>query len=431
MISIINKVLKAESVTESDTRLAQCLLPYVVIKSSPKIFRRFATGYSRHYLNLLAKIKPEIINALLPREKPLQLTKSHIMRDRAFLAVIGGETQEYLKWINVETPCLLEASVKAKNGEFAESTFYSAATACEVHGLLYALLQDLANFTCIVTQLTSLPKEKFRELKVFKGVKKLDDKVIEATFETCADRLCICLHLLWLLVYSGAIEAHVNVIQSLLKKYGTEQAVSHSVADETENLGDGDDQDEVDDEDAGNEVLDLIDADSEMADRPNFTSFMRWLRRQVSHYQAINTIGRTFRKLTKAKGQHELPSVSIKIVANRHPGTEMQPWRELVKELAATSSIDGPDHFDADATIFAVDDWMDVNRMWPPLPDAAGPNETLAETVSSAPGERKKYMPTWYTQDEFKGTEHCEGNAASLISNKEVNADVVHAFQVS
>ena len=425
VVSIINKVLMAESVMESDTQLAQRLLPYVVIKSSPKISRRLTSGYSRHYLELLKGITPRDINAF-PLSKPLQLQKSQIRRDRAFLTVIGGDTQEYLKWIGVETPCILdsEALAKVKNGGIAEGTFYSAATSGEVHTLLCALLQDLADYTCIVTQLTSTPKEKFHELHVFKEVAKLDDDVIEAMFEACAHRLCICLHLLWVLVYSGAIEAHISRIQSRLTKYTTTEAVR----DKSENVGDDDDQDEVDEEDAANEEQDLIDADSEMEDCSNFTSCMRWLRLQVTHYQAIDILGQTCRKLTKEKGQREFPSVSIKIIANRHPGKEMQHWQELIKELAATGPTDGPGRFDADAAIVAVRNWMDTNRR---LPDVAGSNKAGPARPLSVPGERKKIMPTWYTMNEFTGTYHCEAVGASLIGNKNVDADVVDAFRVS
>jgi hypothetical protein len=420
--------MQAKTEAESNTLLAQRLAPYVVIKSSPKIFRRLVARYSKPFWRALTAITSKDLDTF-PLPEPYRLTEPQIRRDRAFLAVISGEAQRYLEWIAVQTPSLLAASAVAKSGERNEYSFYSVSTAGEVHALLCGLLSDLKDYTCIIALLTSLPKERFREeVEAFEGAE--SDEMVEKRLKNCVFRVGICLHLLWLLVHSSAMEVHLSRIHPILVQHAGDQ----EVPDEGENAGANANRefDDVDPEDAGNEGDDLEDIQLDCRPLPPMAAkCMQWLRLQVAHYQAIDTIGRACWRLSQMQGQNGVPSLSIRVVAARHPGREMQPWKELVQNLVAAPSSGDPANFTADNVIGAVD----VKMMSPKAPPVADENITVTTKKTlpavNADGQKARIGPSWYTSNHFDGAAHCEACLASLIDNQEVNNDVLRAFRAS
>jgi hypothetical protein len=414
VINILNKVIQAKSERESTTLLTQYLTPYVILKSSPKIFRRLMASYSRPFWNGLSSVTPERLDTL-PFMKPQRLTPSQTHRDEAFLLVISGEAQRYLACIAVQTPHLLEAAQAMKGGPSTNQTFYSDMTSGEVHSLLFALLSDLKDFTSIIAFLTTQSPQTFENIDAFKDI--TNNEEIEKAMNSCVVRVGICLQLLWLLVNSYAMEAHVDRIHPVLLEHLGDQ-----VQDDREGpkggegnsaaaAEDDDDFDELDHEDVGNDGADLKKAESDrLALRPLVASYMSWLRLQVSHYNAVHTLGKACWTLSQASGLIGTSTLSIRVVANAHPGHEMLPWKELVMSLISPS----PKETDItlDAIIAAV--------------------HTFMNTLNPAnAGRRKCPHPTWYTDNRFGGTEHCEVGLAGLIDNQEVNADIQAAFRAS
>jgi len=144
---------------------------------------------------------------------------------------------------------------------------------------------------------------------------------------------------------------------------------------------------ESEDDDPSDDIeedLDPEDFDEPVAQQnlpPAAAEYLKWLRRQIIHIEAIKIICGTGRRLALAK---EAPSLLIKLASIPHPGTSMQPWKDVITDI-----------------------WRRQDPQDPP--------GMTAETVIQSVIDARIFKADKSLESSFRGNLHCEACLAALL----------------
>jgi hypothetical protein len=283
-----------------------------------------------------------------------------------------------------------------KEGDY---TFYTKEIGLEIHCLLLGLLQGFVACLTLIARLAKLRSDEFRQAAGEKN-----DVSNECVLNGVAAHTALCGGTLRLLIYSSAMEVHILRLHkhltlempdedtaedraSLFKAdvFGTSN--TDEEADAEDDVDDDIEEDIEEDEEEDDEDPRKANLSSRKIPPPMAIAYMRWLRLQVSHLEAVKTLCRTCKKLAPAKTTN-----LIKVIEASHQGTRMQPWEDLVRDLLSTSNPDDPPNFTA---------------------------ESVIEVITNL--GRKDFF-RFATGSGFNGTLHCEVCLASLFGNRNVDS---------
>jgi hypothetical protein len=395
----------AKKVEEELTPPERRLIDYIISRSSSRMHDRMTTSYAKDLFDALKQLRhADFRDCHTPFVG--RLKTSQLNRDKRFLKIIGSSAMaRFLTSIKVDAPKLLAV----KSESFI--TFYREEHVAETHDLLVRSLSDLRDSVELISS---------RRYIGGTAPAKVGQRLY--TLESIVTRVECAAHLLWAFIYSSAAPVHFSTIRDPLassvvrvtdKRKSSQQGdvkAKHSrKTTGSAGLGSmapkGDGQDalpmddineELDgglgedlDEDEDNLHATSVDnADMEKDLFPIVRQYLRWMRRHVSHIEAIKTLcamGRQLALLPKP------PTLTVRVLAVAYPGLDMKPWQTVVQELWARSD---------DQTTTA----QDVINALSDLPAIKAVNSEL----------------------KFRGTLHCEACLMSLLETSHVK-DLVSA----
>ena len=392
IVGLLNKYIQptghGDSGGKEITKLE--LIRLILPRSIPKLHRTSTHERSRCFRSAIESITLDEVNAIpLPSWGPLPRREAR--HERRLLRILTNAPTAFKERLDVKIPKLLaEATAPGKRTH----TCYNADTRGEIHLLLQALLKAVDDMVHILID-TPLDKN---HTTTEDGQGKSKD---EMRFPMM--HLTFSMYFLWLLVYSPALDHHLERIEHHLEHHLHNRVV---VERNGINL----------DLDVAGEGIDGLKAEwpaGAQSDRQDWmgldlsrpstvvVALMRWLRQQVAVVQSVNVLTRFKEDIGNlARSGSPPPSVSIKCVSvDRQGGSgQMQyDWRRLVTELA-------------------------------PYPSYSG--ECSGERAIQIVLETFKQFAAEDSQS-FKGSVHCEAYLASLMRSEEVPEHVRREFEAS
>ena len=332
---------------------------------------------SRCLRSAIESITPDEVNAIpLPSWGPLPRREAR--HERRLLRKLTNAPPGFIKKLDIKIPKLLaEATASGQRTH----TCYNADTRGEIHILLQALLKAVDDTVHI---LIDPPLDKNHD--------ELEFSMVHLTFS---------MYFLWLLVYSPALDHHLERIEHhhLYTRVVVERnGVNLDLDEEGEGI------DSLNAEwPAGAQIDRQHWMGLDLSRRPStvVVALMRWLRQRVAVIQSINVLTRFKEDIDNlARSGSPTPSVSIKCVSvDRQGGSgQMQyDWRRLVTELAPYPLYSG--ECSGDRAI-----------------------QVILETFEHFAAEDSQ---------SFKGSVHCEAYLASLMRSEDVPEHVRQEFEAS
>ena len=323
------------------------LTDYVIAKSSSRMFERMDTSYSKDLFEVLQMVKDEDVrNTTLPFADLLR--KSQLHRDKKFLDTIHSlPGQKYMKSIMLTMPSLLKLS---QSLEDRFTMFYTAEIAVEIQIFVRLTLQDIRD------SVERIHRKRYAGAKGRKSQAHHPQNNL-AELTSLVARVSFASHLLRLFVYSSAASAHFTAIQPILEKYraarlaekrkrmkskttrkGTGSSASKPHYSDEQNVAVVDDIEEELGEDFGEVDEDedeLTAANTEQVDReksrfPIVSLYLQWIRRLVSHTEAINTLCQMGRQMAALL---EPPTLSVQVLTVAHTGEKLKPWEDIIHSV--------------------------------------------------------------------------------------------------
>jgi hypothetical protein len=184
---------------------------YVVGSSAPKVLRRLGDDTSTPLLLALNELSSDELGSH-PFAEPAELTANQIRFDNDFLQSLAAPTiQEFLRQLSLEVPNLIAQASSTRS-----CTFYNEKTASEFHTLLNGLFSKFKDLLTVVETMTKALDKQHQNQSLHQAAMSQSENTASPIFESPAVRLdffndslnvlALTSDLLWLLIYSSALE---------------------------------------------------------------------------------------------------------------------------------------------------------------------------------------------------------------------------------